>query len=188
MNRLLSILLASTLLPTSAIADKFVVGPLVPPEGSTEVEEMLVAARDFVLTMTTYQYDGEPLPTVELMTPEQMLLVAYDPNTLLEYEQKGQEPPQPKAFYVRSTNTMVISDEHPDMNTLVHEMVHYFQHVSGKTDEFVQWPHCLEAEAYDVQYTWHHVTKLEMEDVPDYGFVLTLYAVCNDADFSWTTD
>jgi hypothetical protein len=167
---------------TAAFADE----PTIRLEPTRDYSFQVEMATQMVLELTTYEYSGEPLPTVKVVTPAEMILLAYDTETLIEYEQKGEEPPVPNAFYTRDDNTITSITPEPAMHTLVHEMVHYFQALSGKTDEFAQWPHCLEAEAYDVQATWHDIMQLDMEDRPDSGFVMTLYAVCNDADFSWT--
>lgn len=188
MLRSVSILVTSVCIATVASAETFVIKPNPTVDPTAEMDERVLAARDAVLSLTTYEYSGEELPTIIVITPEELVTRAYDAETLLEFERKGKTPPQLNAFYERGVNTIYLGSNEAAQNTLVHEMVHFFQHISGKSDELAEWPHCLEAEAYDVQYTWHHMTGQELEQSPDYGFVLTLYGVCNDADFSWNTN
>jgi hypothetical protein len=69
--------------------------------------------------------------------------------------------------------------------SLLHELVHFLQNINGRNETFADHPVCLEAEAYDLQEAWQTEQGVDLARKPEYGFLLTLYGACNDADFSW---
>ena len=90
------------------------------------------------------------------------------------------------AFYDRYANKIFLADVNSIAGPgLFHELVHFLQDINGKDDLFASHRVCLEAEAYELQAIWQTEQGIDLASKPEYGFVMTLYGVCNDADFSW---
>ena len=94
--------------------------------------------------------------------------------------------PLVSAFYDRPANKIFLADVNAIAGpALFHEMVHFLQDINGKDDMFISHRVCLEAEAYELQAIWQTEQGIDLASKPEYGFVMTLYGACNDADFSW---
>jgi hypothetical protein len=161
--------------------------PFVVIGADDEATAAMNAAIAYITDASTLVYNGEVLPEVTIVSSAKLQLLAYAPETLMKAEHEGRDLPVVSAFYDVETKEIFLAD-HNDINgaALLHEMVHYLQDVNGKTDMFANHEVCLEADAYDIQALWQHETQTDIETMPTYGYVMMLYAVCNDADFSWT--
>jgi hypothetical protein len=90
------------------------------------------------------------------------------------------------AFYDGSSNRIYLQEGHPVHGPgLFHELVHFLQDINEKDVLFSNHRICLEAEAYDLQLAWQTENGIDPASRPEFGFVMTLYGACNDADFSW---
>ncbi len=153
-----------------------------------EARKMLamIADIDFITQNSSLDYSGETLPLVTIVSENELQLRFHASEGPVPANKGGHSRGRVAAFYDRDANQIFLSDVNSITGPgLFHELVHFLQDVNGKDDMFVSHPVCLEAEAYDLQAIWQAEQGIDLASKPDYGFVTTLYGVCNDADFSW---
>ena len=127
----------------------------------------------FVLMLWISQVSGIPMPQT---VPDIKYL---ESNQLYERHFGVKPPPETtttvRAIYDRQTKTIYMTkgwapDNHNNVGTLVHELVHFMQFESTPYDSpgFRQRYPCLQAvekEAYEVQEKWFKSMKLDMYEV-----------------------
>jgi hypothetical protein len=153
-----------------------------------ETQKMLamIADIEFITQNSLLEYAGQALPEVTVVTENELQLRFRASEAQVLALEDDHSFGRVSAFYDRYANKVLLSDVSSFTGPgLLHELVHFLQEVNGKDDIFVSYPVCLEAEAYDLQALWQAEHGIDLDSKPDYGFVMTLYGVCNDADFSW---
>lgn len=126
---------------------------------------------DFALEWTSYKYNGEALPKIKIERHELVQVFAYGDFEYAQAESKGIALATVNAVYLRDNKTIYISDKF-DINdpktqvTIVHEMVHYLQDITGYTESVAGHLACTESEAYDVQMLWQKINNIDVESIP----------------------
>lgn len=146
---------------------------LTPNESSAQTvpHSDLIRYIDFILEWTSYEYNGEPLPKIEITRHELVQIFAHGDFEYAQAEFKGIELPTVNAVYDAKRKTMYISDR-LDLSdpltevTLVHELVHYLQDINGYTASLDGHLACTESEAYDVQMLWQTFNQVDVENIP----------------------
>jgi hypothetical protein len=156
--------------------------------GGPEAQIMQAMIRDieFITQNSSLEYAGEDLPEVAIISEEAIQRLFRSSETQVSAKKDDRSLDLVSALYDRSENRIFLSDVKAIAGPgLFHELVHYLQDINGKEDMFTGHSVCLEAEAYDLQALWQTKQGIDPGSKPGYGFVTTLYGVCNDADFSW---
>jgi hypothetical protein len=158
-----------------------------PAEGpETARMQAMIRNIEFITRNSSLEYAGQPFPGVTILTDDQLQLRFLAAAVHGSPIEAGRARGRASALYDRYRNRIFLSDATAITGpALLHELVHFLQHVNGKDDMFLNHHVCLEAEAYELQAIWQTETGIDLASKPDYGFVTTLYGVCNDADFSW---
>jgi hypothetical protein len=144
---------------------------------------------EFIAQNSSLEYAGQDLPHVTVVSEEDLQLLFRSSEAVVSANEDDRAFGLVSAFYDPSANKIFL----PDVNSiagpgLFHELVHFLQAINDKDDVFASHRACLEAEAYDLQAIWQTEQGIDLASKPDYGFVMTLYGACNDADFSWTAN
>lgn len=152
----------------------------------TQKMQAMIADIEFITQNSLLEYAGQTLPDVTVVTENELQLQFRASEAPVLALGDDHSFGRVSAFYDRYANKVFLSDVSSFTGPgLLHELVHFLQEVNGKDDMIVSYPVCLEAEAYDLQALWQAEHGIDLDSKPDYGFVMTLYGVCNDADFSW---
>jgi hypothetical protein len=163
--------------------------PLQPLNSQTALDPAIVIDMlehiEFITKWTVLKYNGEQLPDVHFVDSDQLQLLYYTQEMLLNFERTGMAVPLVAAFYDINQNEIVLTNNYDKATdtSLFHELVHYLQMINGKSDMFINNMICLEAEAYDLQSFWQQQTSTALETAPQYGYIMTLYSVCNGPSF-----
>ncbi len=168
-------------------APKFVLSEMTALDGpETRTMKAMIRGIEFITQNSTLEYAGEALPDVIVVTEGQLQLRAYSPEVLIAATKEDRPLGRVSAFYDQEANQIFLADPNSiEGPTLIHELVHFLQNINSKNDTFADHRMCLEAEAYDLQSAWQTEQGVDLARKPDYGFLMTLYGACNDADFSW---
>lgn len=126
---------------------------------------------DFVVQWTSYKYNNEPLPKIKKEKHGLVQVIAYGDFEYAQAEAKGVELPTVLAIYDAKYKTIYVSDQVQDNDpflsvTMVHEMVHYLQDISGYTASLNGRLSCTESEAYDVQMLWQIENNIRKDEIP----------------------
>jgi hypothetical protein len=169
---------------TAAMA--LVAGPHALAEGP-ETQHMLTIIEyiEFITQNSSLEYAGQDLPQVTVVSGDELQLLFRSSMVEVSANEDERSFGLVSAYYDRSANRIFLAD----VNTvagpgLFHELVHFLQAINDKDDLFASHRACLEAEAYDLQAIWQTEQGIDLASKPTYGFVMTLYGACNDADFS----
>jgi hypothetical protein len=168
-------------------APKLVLSEMAALDGpETRTMKAMIRGIEFITQNSTLEYAGEALPDVIVVTEGQLQLRAYSPEVLIAATKEDRPLDRVSAFYDQEANQIFLADPNSiEGPTLIHELVHFLQNINSKNDTFADHRMCLEAEAYDLQSAWQTEQGVDLARKPDYGFLMTLYGACNDADFSW---
>lgn len=153
-----------------------------------ETKVMLAMVRniEFITQNSSLGYAGEDLPEVTVVSDAELQRLFRSSETHVSAKKADGSLALVSALYDRSENRIFLTDMNAIAGPgLFHELVHYLQDINGKEDMFAAHGMCLEAEAYDLQAIWQTEKGIDPAATPEYGFVMTLYGVCNDAEFSW---
>jgi hypothetical protein len=164
------------------------VGTPFDKSSSDGLETMKAMIRDieFITQNSTLEYAGEALPDITVVTESELQLRVRSPEALLAATEEDRPLAGVSAFYDQEANQIFLADpDSIDGPSLLHELVHFLQKINSKNHTFADHRICLEAEAYDLQAAWQTEQEVDLARKPDYGFLMTLYGACNDADFSW---
>lgn len=176
-----------TYLSGVAVAMTLVAGGHAHAEGP-EPQNLLAMIEyiEFITQNSSLDYAGEDLPAVTVVPENEMQLLFRSSATAISTKEDDRSFARVSALYDRAANRIFLADVGPIAGPgLFHELVHFLQAVNGKDDMFKNHRACLEAEAYDLQAIWQTEHGIDLASKPEYGFVMTLYGACNDADFSW---
>ncbi len=115
----------------------------------------------WIVENSELEYNGEPLPTVTVVSSDYIKILAYGEITVAEAEFNGVELADIVALYKHDDNTMIIPDtlDLYDWNNhyvIVHELVHYLQDINGyyELPEYVKCRVKLEELAYELHVRW----------------------------------
>jgi hypothetical protein len=152
----------------------------------TQIVQAMIRDIEFITQNSSLEYGGEHLPEVTVVSEEELQRLFRSSETNASAKKDGRSFALVSALYDRYENRIFLSDLNAIAGPgLFHELVHYLQDINGKEDMFKDHAICLEAEAYDLQAAWQTEQGIDPASKPDYGFITTLYGICNDADFSW---
>lgn len=144
---------------------------LVPSAPASELQIDLKPYLDFAVEWTSYKYSGQPLPKIKVAQHELVQIFAYGDYEYAQFEAKGIKPATVNAIYLPEKKTIYVSDQ-VDLSqpenapTLIHEMVHYLQDITGYTQSLQGHLSCTESEAYDVQMLWQKFNGVRVEEIP----------------------
>jgi len=153
-----------------------------------ETQKMLAMIRniEFITQNSSLEYAGQDLPDV-IIVSERELQSRFRSSKAKTIATDGDRSfALVSALYDRSGNRIFLADVNSITGPgLFHELVHFLQDINDKDAMFASRRVCLEAEAYELQAIWQTEHGIDLASKPEYGFVMTLYGACNDADFSW---
>ncbi|WP_353476183.1 hypothetical protein PVT71_24830 (plasmid) [Salipiger sp. H15] len=163
------------------------VGTCAYAEGfETRVMQAMIRDIEFITQNSSLEYAGQDLPGVTVVSADALQQLFRSSETHVSAKQDDNSPARVSALYDRFANRIFLDDMNAVAGpAMLHELVHYLQAINDKEDMFVSHIVCLEAEAYDVQAIWQTENEIDLASRPQYGFVTTLFGICNDADFSW---
>jgi hypothetical protein len=156
--------------------------------GGPETQQMLMREYiEFITQNSSLEYAGQDLPHLMVVSEDEIQLLFRSSEGEVSSNKDRRHSALVSAIYDPSANRIFLAD----LNTiagpgLFHELVHFLQAINDKDDVFASRRACLEAEAYELQAIWQTERGIDLATKPEYGFVMTLYGACNDADFSWT--
>jgi hypothetical protein len=166
------------------VAMALVAGRSAVAEGSERLD--MLGIIEFITRNSSLDYAGERLPDVTVVSDDKLQQLFRSSGTHVSAKTEDGSPAFVSALYDRFENRIFLSDAYAIAGSgLFHELVHYLQDINGKADMFTGHSVCLEAEAYDLQAIWQTERGIDLAARPEYAFVMTLYGICNDADFSW---
>jgi hypothetical protein len=152
----------------------------------TQIMQAMIRDIEFIIQNSSLEYAGEDLPEVTVVSDEELQRLFRSSETHVSAKRDDRSLDLVSALYDRFENRIFLADVNAISGPgLFHELVHYLQDINGEEDMFTDHSVCLEAEAYDLQANWQTDQGIDLASKPGYGFVMTLYGVCNDADFSW---
>jgi hypothetical protein len=169
------------------VAMALVAGPYALAEGP-ETQKMLamIGYIDFITQISSLEYAGQDLPDVTVLSENELQLLVRSSEAEVSANEDDRSFALVSAFYDRSANKIFLADANSIAGPgLFHELVHFLQAINDKDDMFISHRACLEAEAYELQAIWQTEQGIDLASKPEYGFIMTLYGACNDADFSW---
>lgn len=115
----------------------------------------------WIVNNSELTYNGEPLPTVTVVSNDYIKILAYGDAAVAEAEHNNVTLPEILALYKHDDNTMVVPDtlDLDDWNNhyiIVHELVHYLQNVNGyyELPEYAECRMKLENLAYELHVAW----------------------------------
>lgn len=154
---------------------------LVAFPASSMADQRFLPYIEWLVANSDYEYNGEPLPTIEFMSAPLMAITVYGEATVAQSEMNGTELPNIQGIYLHDRNAIVFpegTDPWAQEDTIVHELYHFLQYVNH---DGVQ-PDCLaswERPAYEIHWEWveaHGKTDLYTE--PNWLFVLMIELSC----------
>ncbi len=152
----------------------------------TQRMKMMIGIIEFITQNSSLEYAGQDLPEVAVVSENDLQLRFQSSLTEISANEVDNSLARVSALYDRSANRIFLADVTSIPGPgLFHELVHFLQAINDKDDMFASHRACLEAEAYELQALWQTEQGIDLASKPEYGFVMTLYGVCNDADFSW---
>ena len=134
---------------------------------------------DWIVANTDYEYNGEPLPTVEERSQAELKIMAYGAEVVARAEFDGQELPDVLAAYDDFVMYVPVDTEVQPW-VIVHELVHYLQEVNGALDECVG---ANEPEAYLLHDQWqeeHGYDEFRNSGNIMYGMMLGMTCIEQD--------
>ena len=115
----------------------------------------------WIVNNSELNYNGEPLPTVETVPADQMLIIAYGADVVADAENRGVKLSSVIALYDNQNDRMIIPDtvDLTDWNNhhiIVHELVHYLQDINGyyELPKYAACQTALEELAYNLHVKW----------------------------------
>ncbi|EYD75945.1 hypothetical protein Rumeso_02490 [Rubellimicrobium mesophilum DSM 19309] len=152
----------------------------------TQQMSTIIEYIEFITQNSALEYAGQDLPHVTVLSEHELQLLFRSSEAEVSATGDGRSPALVAAFYDRSANQIFLADVSTVAGPgLFHELVHFLQAINDKDDMFASHRACLEAEAYELQAVWQTEQGVDLASKPEYGFLMTLYGACNDADFSW---
>jgi len=152
----------------------------------TQKMSAMIGYINFITQNSSLEYAGQDLPVVTVVSENELQLLVRSSEASLSANPDHRSFALVSALYDRSENKIFLADVNSIAGPgLFHELVHFLQAINGKGDMFTSHRACLEAEAYELQAIWQTQQGIDLASKPEYGFVMTLYGACNDADFSW---
>lgn len=139
---------------------------------------------DWIVANSEFEYNGEPLPTIERTNKAMLLIMLYGEQRVAQAEYNNTYLPEVEAIYDDETNTIFLPHEteledFANHHIIVHELVHYLQDINGITDECVG---RLEAPAYKLHTQWQDEVDHPAER-PNGLFVMMLELACDNPHF-----
>ena len=153
-----------------------------------EIQQMstLIEYIEFITQNSSLEYAGQDLPHVTVLSEDELQLLFRSSEAEVSAKDDDRSFGLVSAYYDRSANQIFLANVTTIAGPgLFHELVHFLQAINDKDDVFASHRACLEAEAYDLQAIWQTEQGVDLASKPEYGFLMTLYGACNDADFSW---
>lgn len=176
-----------TYLSGVTVAMALVAGRYALAEGP-ETQKMLamIGYIEFITQNSSLEYAGQDLPEVTVVSENELQLLFRSSEAEVSANEGDRSFAIVSAFYDRSANKIFLADVSSIAGPgLFHELVHFLQAINDQDEMFTSHRACLEAEAYELQAIWQTEQGIDLASKPEYGFVMTLYGACNDADFSW---
>jgi len=129
-----------------------------------------------------FEYNGEPYPSVSYHSTEDLQIIAYGSDRIVEAELAGRSIPKIKALYDHRNNRLLFL-EGMDIRAeetayiVVHELVHFLQNTNGITAQTECLP-SLEKRAYMLQLEWQEEHN-HPGPYPNFLFVSLLASGCD---------
>lgn len=136
---------------------------------------------NWITEQTDYEYHGEPLPELVFYSQAYLQILVYGEDQVARSEFSGTNLPEVMGAYLHTENQMLLPEgvdlsDHMVIATVVHELVHFLQHINGVESECAGE---LEPEAYRLHWAYAQEHGLEVEE-PSWLFVALLQMSCYD--------
>lgn len=131
---------------------------------STTVLAGVKESVEWIVSNSTYKYDGQPLPAVVRLSERQWRKIIAN-NTMV-------------ATFMPSPPTILLRGDQPE-NVLIHEAVHYLQFIRGDFDNPYFCVGELEPDAYLIESKWLKEHGLPMTGMPDPLWIMVMASRCH---------
>ena len=152
---------------------------------SASADERFLPYINWITENSELQYNGEPLPTIEVMPYKWLELEVYGPDNVARAEFNGTELPEVRGAYNHEENVMMFPegrDVWEQEDVILHELVHFLQYVNGDVPDCIQQ---LERPAYELHWKWVEDHGREADFVePNWLFVYMLEMACMEPPYS----
>jgi AraC-like DNA-binding protein len=149
--------------------------------------EVMLEMIDFITERTSYKYQGEPLPFIELRSTEELCRAVYSPETLKlidECSVAGYYDFSLRTVFIATESGPYMVDEYFFETVLVHELVHYLQYLND-AHLTAKCRNALEADAYRIQKEYVVYMGYPEEQKPDPLFAMFISSC---GDYIWFSE
>lgn len=143
----------------------------------------------WIVENSELEYNGEPLPSVVVVSNGYLKILAYGEITVAQSELNGTVLPDIVALYDHENNNIVVPDtldlyDWNNHHVIVHELVHYLQDINGyyELPEYVECRVKLENLAYELHVAWMDEVDHPGER-PNQLFLFMLLNSCRDTHY-----
>lgn len=143
-------------------------------------DERLMPYIEWIAANSSLEYNGEPLPTVKTVDYRVLEIYAFGAEFVAQAEREGRELFEVHGLYHKDTKEIWFPDgvdPYEDKPTLVHELVHWMQDISGTLKDCAG---ANEREAYELHWQWVQETGYDAEE-PNWLYVFMLAMSCEEA-------
>lgn len=146
---------------------------------TTRADERFMPYIDWIVEKSDLEYNGEPLPTLEVVPYALLQIIVFGELTVAKSEQTGTTLPNVKAAYDHDRNVMLFpdtTDPWSNEDTIVHELFHYLQYVNLGEPDCIQ---SYERPAYEAHWAWVMEQGLaDHYEEPNWLFVYMISLAC----------
>lgn len=143
---------------------------------AVHADERFIPYIEWIVANSDLEYNGEPLPTIEVMPYPWLEVTVYGPENVAMAERNNATLPEVRGAYDHERNVLMFPD-HTDPwdveDVMVHELVHYLQYL----DDVPECTRKLERPAYELHWQWveeHGYDAIE----PNWLFVYLIEQSC----------
>jgi hypothetical protein len=156
----------------------------VPIAASASSNQIMLEMIDFITERSDYEYQGQPLPWIEIRTQDELCRAVYTPESyakLTSCDVVG--------YYDNNLNTVFVSDDPGQYmveegffeTVLVHELVHYLQYLNGY-DKKVACMAEMEKDAYRLHAEYVDYRGYPQQQKPNALFAI-FASMCDKWDY-----
>jgi len=149
-------------------------------------DERFMPYIEWLVDNSEYEYNDEPLPTVEIMPYAWLEVTVYTPEVVARSEQNGNDLPIIRGAYDHERNVMMFPDDSDwtqKEDVIVHELFHFLQYINGDVPDCLQ---KMERPAYDAHWQWVQAHgKTDVYEEPNWLFVYMIEMACHERYDYW---
>lgn len=146
-------------------------------------QEVMMDMIHYIETNSTYTYNDEHLPSIQIRTVEELCKSVYPTNAFVgDCSVVGYYDESLNAIFIADESGPYMVSEHFIETVLFHELVHFLQYVNGAYDT-VECKKALEKDAYLLQDQYVQDMEYPEEQRPDLLFAL-VSSVCEFENYA----